>query len=124
MMQCQTRSSARGRIGIGLAAALWLMLLASAAVCASALKVLVPPMPAAEMADLHRAAPNVELVVARSEAEALAKVGEVDGVYGFVSPAIVKAGKRLRWIQVGFAGVEGVLFPEMMDSQITLTNAQ
>src|SRR5207244_13290066 len=106
------------------AAALCVLWLSAAAAMAAPLKVIVPPMSPAEIAELHRAAPNVDLVVARSEGDALAKVGDADGVYGLVSPGVVKAGKRLRWIQVGFAGVEGVLFPEMLDSRITLTKAK
>src|SRR5205085_10688884 len=92
---------------VAILCALWL---SAAAAIAAPLKVIVPPMSPAEMAELHRAAPNVDLVVARSEGDALAKVGDADGVYGLVSPAVVKAGWRLRWIQVGFAAGEGVLF--------------
>jgi D-2-hydroxyacid dehydrogenase (NADP+) len=106
------------------APAVCVLLLVTAAAGAAPLKVLVPPMPPAQMAELRRAAPNVELVVARSERDALAKVADVEGLYGFLSPELVRAGKRLRWVQVGSAGVENDLFPEMLDSQITLTNAR
>jgi phosphoglycerate dehydrogenase-like enzyme len=99
--------------------------LASGTIAAPAsLRVLVPPLAPEEVAELRQAAPNVELVVARSEREAVQKAAEVDGVYGFASPEVVRAGQRLRWVQVGSAGVENALFPEMMNSQITLTNAQ
>jgi phosphoglycerate dehydrogenase-like enzyme len=103
---------------------LCLLLPTASTAWAAPLKVLVPPMPPAEMNELRQAAPDVELVVARSPRDALEKVGDVDGMYGFTTPAVVRAGKRLRWVQVGSAGVDDVLFPEMMDSQITLTNAQ
>src|SRR5262249_9178881 len=33
-------------------------------------------------------------------------------------------GKRLRWIQVGHAGVEKDLFPELVKSHITMSNTQ
>lgn len=106
---------------------LFCLLLGTASALSAApasLRVLVPPMPPSQMDELRRVAPNVELVVARSEQEALAKVGDVVGMFDFVSPEVIRAGKRLRWVQVGSAGVENVLFPEMMNSQITLTNAQ
>ncbi len=87
-------------------------------------RVLVPPMAPNEMAALRAAAPGVELIVARSEREAVERAPDADGAIGFASPALLRAGKRLRWVQVLSAGVEGVLFPEMTDSQVTLTNCQ
>src|SRR5207247_2347743 len=34
----------------------------------------------------------------------------------------LKAGKHLRWVQTGAAGVEKVLFPELVKSNVVLTN--
>ena len=58
------------------------------------------------------------------EGEGDAEAGDADAVLGFCTPEIVTAGKKLRWIQVGHAGVEKDLVPELMKSTIVLTNMQ
>jgi phosphoglycerate dehydrogenase-like enzyme len=74
---------------------------------------------------LRAAAPGVELVVAADKAQAVARAGDVDAAYGLLSADLVKAASpRLRWVQVGSAGVESYLFPELIESDITLTNAK
>lgn len=88
-------------------------------------KVIVPPLSAEELADLKDAAPNVDLIVCRSAEEALAKVPDADGIYSFVNRDIIRAGKKLKWIQTGSAGVENyVTIPELVNSDIVLTNMQ
>lgn len=87
-------------------------------------KLVVSPMPPEQLEELRRVAPTLQIVVARGEREALREIADADGVLGFASPQILRAGKRLRWVQVGSAGVEHVLSPEMLDHPAILTNAQ
>lgn len=89
-----------------------------------ALRVLIPRMPDDRLTQLRAAAPEVELVIAANAAEAMAKAPGVDGAYGFCTPEVCAAGGRLRWIQVGSAGIESYLFPELVESDIVLTNAK
>jgi phosphoglycerate dehydrogenase-like enzyme len=86
-------------------------------------KLVVSPMPREQLDQLRRAAPSLNIVVARGEQEALRQVTDADGVYGFTSPEILRAGTRLKWVQIGSAGVEKVLSPEMLASPAVLTNA-
>lgn len=89
------------------------------------LKVLVPAMRAEEMADMAKAAPAIELVPCRSDAEALDKVKHADASYGFITRELIKAGKSLKWVQQASAGVEQLMeIPELVDSNIVLTNMQ
>jgi phosphoglycerate dehydrogenase-like enzyme len=88
------------------------------------MKVLLPPMNEAQLRQLQEVAPGVTLVMAGNPAEVLAQVADADGFYGGVTPEIVRAGKRLRWVQVASAGVEEFLFPELVESRIVFTNAQ
>lgn len=88
------------------------------------LRVLLPAMPAERLAQLEGAAPGLELVTYRDAAEALARAGDVDGFYGTPTPELLRAAPRLRWVQVASAGVEGYLFPELVESGVTLTNAK
>lgn len=74
---------------------------------------------------LRSVSPNVELIVANSVEDAVAKVSDVDAVYSraWLEREIFLAGKRLRWVQIGGAGIEATLYREMIDSDVVLTNA-
>jgi phosphoglycerate dehydrogenase-like enzyme/glyoxylase-like metal-dependent hydrolase (beta-lactamase superfamily II) len=88
-------------------------------------RIVVPAglMPA-KLQELKRLAPEIEFVPVKTAAEAAKVVANADAVIGFCTPEVVKAGKGLRWIQVGSAGVEKDLFPELVKSDIVLTNTQ
>jgi phosphoglycerate dehydrogenase-like enzyme len=91
----------------------------------SRVKVIIPPTGPAELTDLKTAAPGLELIECRSEAEAIEQAPGAAGCYGFITPAVIRAGKSLRWVQQGSAGVEGLLeIPELVESDIVLTNMQ
>src|SRR5262249_22038796 len=47
---------------------------------------------------------------------------DADAVVGYCTPAIVKAGKKLRWLQVGSAGVDKYLTADLAKSDAVLTN--
>src|SRR5919202_2066863 len=81
-------------------------------------------MPAERLDQLRAAAPGVDLITYENRDDALAKAGDVEGFYGTPTPELLRAAPRLRWIQVGSAGVEDYLFPELVDSDVTLTNAK
>jgi phosphoglycerate dehydrogenase-like enzyme len=78
----------------------------------------------ARLAELKRVAPEIEFIPVKNAADAAKNVEDADGVIGFCSADIVKAGKKLRWIQTGHAGVENDLSPELAASKIVLTNLQ
>lgn len=57
-------------------------------------------------------------------AEALAAVGNADVYFGFgVSRQLFVAAPRLRWVHSAAAGVGAALFPEMLASDVILTNS-
>jgi phosphoglycerate dehydrogenase-like enzyme len=89
------------------------------------LKVLVPAMTPEEISALEAVAPVVELVVCRDSREAVEHAADADAVYSFISRDVLRAGRRLKWVQQGSAGVETVVtIPELRDSAIILTNMQ
>ncbi len=92
---------------------------------AGRLKVIVPPMTPPQIADLRAAAPALELVECQGEAEALEHAPDAAACYGLITPAVIRAGKSLRWVQQPSAGVEGLLeIPELVNGPIVLTNMQ
>src|SRR3954467_10360551 len=85
-------------------------------------RVLIPAWEPELIDDLRAAVPDVELVVAK---DSLEQVRDVDAAFGFIDAAHLRAGRRLRWVQQGSAGVEGVVtLPELVERDIVLTNMQ
>jgi phosphoglycerate dehydrogenase-like enzyme len=75
-------------------------------------------------ADIERVAPvEIRSPATREEADAL--LPETDVVLGFaVRPANFARASRLRWIHCTAASVHGVLFPELVASDVLVTNAR
>ncbi len=88
-------------------------------------RIVVPAglMPA-RLEELKRIAPEVEFIPAKNAADAAKVVGDADAVLGYCTADLVKAGKSLRWIQAGHAGIENELSKELKDSSIVMTNTQ
>jgi phosphoglycerate dehydrogenase-like enzyme/glyoxylase-like metal-dependent hydrolase (beta-lactamase superfamily II) len=88
-------------------------------------RIVVPSglMPA-KLAELKAIAPAVEFIPAKSAEEAAKVVGDADAVLGFLSPEIIKAGKKLRWVQANNAGLGRSAFPELRDSALVFTDTE
>jgi cyclase len=87
-------------------------------------KIVVPALMPARLRELKLIAPDVFFIPVKSADEAAKEAVGADAVIGYCSADIVKANPKLRWIQVGHAGVEKDLVPELVKSDITLTNLQ
>jgi len=65
-------------------------------------------------------------IVAVDQKNVIQEIGDADAFIGDITPAEVRAGKRLQWVQVMSAGVEHVLFlsggNDLRNSNIVLTN--
>jgi phosphoglycerate dehydrogenase-like enzyme/glyoxylase-like metal-dependent hydrolase (beta-lactamase superfamily II) len=85
-------------------------------------KIVVPALMPAQLLELKRVAPEVFFIPVKSVAEAAKEAAGADAVVGYCSADIVKANPKLRWIQVSHAGVEKDLTPELVQSDIVLTN--
>jgi phosphoglycerate dehydrogenase-like enzyme len=74
-----------------------------------------------EIQELREIAPSLNIVF--PERENIAKeIIDADAVIGSITAEQVRSAKKLKWVQVTSAGVENYLFPEIRDSEITLTN--
>ena len=76
-----------------------------------------------QVEELNDAEPGIQLITADSD-QVPQKVGEADALLGTCNVEAIRAGKKLRWVQVFAAGVEGCMFPELVNSDIILTNAK
>ena len=78
----------------------------------------------AQLAELRQVAPGVEFLLARDRAAQLTAVADADAFMGICNDAdVVAAGKELRWVQQGNAGVENCINnPAFRDGRVLLTN--
>ena len=61
---------------------------------------------------------------AAASEEAMREIADADAYVGFGMPrALFVAGTRLRWVHSAAAGVGSLLFPEMRESEVLLTNS-
>lgn len=75
-----------------------------------------------EIDKINRAAPNVELILAKSPAEFRQRLPDAEVVFGSLNAGDLPAASKVRWVQTGAAGVES-MDREFMASAIPLTNA-
>ena len=82
-------------------------------------------IPAAWVQRLRDEFPQHTFLAARDENEALAAIEAADIAFGArVTAAQVAAARRLTWIHSHAAGVGGMLFPALVESEIILTNSR
>ncbi len=73
---------------------------------------------------IGRVSSGIELKQVRSQDEFRGEVADAHVIYGEFSRDDLAAAKQLRWIQFTAAGVENILWPELVESPIVLTNMQ
>lgn len=83
-----------------------------------------PALDPSSVASVRAAAPDVDVVTADDEDRAEALIADADALYGTITPRLLKAASKLRWIQAPIAGLERYLFPELVESDVVLTNQQ
>lgn len=99
-----------------------------AAASAEPVTVCVPTSLEKMLGDIPEKHPGLKLLSADEPSELVARATECDAVMGLGGQSVadmVRAGTKLRWIQLWSAGVERyVSNPELRDSDIVLTNAR
>jgi phosphoglycerate dehydrogenase-like enzyme len=73
---------------------------------------------------LQAYAPNLEIKTCQSKEEFHQEVADAHIVFGGLSREDFLAARQLRWVQFPAAGVESILFPELVESPVVLTNMQ
>jgi len=96
-------------------------------VSAQTKKILLESEEAALLNEL-RSASSKATIVPVTDKNVMQEIGNADAFIGSITPEQVRAGKKLQWVQVMSAGVEGVLHlaggNDLRDRNITLTNNQ
>jgi phosphoglycerate dehydrogenase-like enzyme len=83
---------------------------------------IVPGLPP-EQAGVTPVTPDAPTADAQRK-ELLSQVADADAFIGGPTAEVIRAGKKLKWVQVLSAGVETYRYPELMESDILLTNGK
>ncbi len=84
--------------------------------------VIHPAVEADRLAALQHAAPGSAWVNAATEGRALAGIGGADALLGKITPGLLAAADRLRWVQAFTVSLEHYVFPALANHPCTLTN--
>ncbi|MBS0209344.1 MAG: D-2-hydroxyacid dehydrogenase [Planctomycetes bacterium] len=86
------------------------------------LLVIFPAVEPARLRRIEQAVPSFMVVNADSEEAALAAIVEADALFGRITPRLLSAARKLRWVQSSTASLEHYLFPELVEHPCVLTN--
>lgn len=87
------------------------------------MKLVIHPAVADErLAKIRVAAAPMQVVQADSEPEAVAEIADADALFGYLTPAMLRAARQLRWAQSPTASMEKYLYPELVSSPVIVTN--
>jgi D-2-hydroxyacid dehydrogenase (NADP+) len=86
-------------------------------------KIVAPGMSAKLAQEIQASVPNVTIVTGRGP-DTAKEIADADAVIGGIRPELFRTAKKLKWVHVSSAGVEKDLFPELVDSEVVVTNAK
>lgn len=78
----------------------------------------------AQQQQIEAVSEAISLVCPQDSAEAQREIVDTDIVFGGFNRSLFENAKQLKWVQVLSAGVDGLLFPEFVKSDIILTSAK
>ena len=81
-----------------------------------------PPVEPERLARITKAAGPMTVGNAATGADALAHMTDADAFFGKITPPLLAAARRLRWVQAPTASLEHYLFPELTAHPCVLTN--
>lgn len=84
--------------------------------------VIHPPVDPERLERITAAASGTAVVNAADEASALVHMPEADAFFGKITPRLLAAAPRLRWVQSATASLEHYIFPELVVHPCVLTN--
>jgi phosphoglycerate dehydrogenase-like enzyme len=90
-----------------------------------ALKVLINrDIPDKDVERIREAFPEISVVLATDRGQMLAEAVDADIILGGLNRPVFEAAEDLKWVQTISAGVDGLLFPELVRSEVILTSGK
>jgi phosphoglycerate dehydrogenase-like enzyme len=84
--------------------------------------VIHPAVEPDRLAQIAAAAHPMIVVNAATEADALAHMADADAYFGKITPPLLAAAQRLRWVQAPTVSLEHYVFPDLVEHPCVLTN--
>lgn len=84
--------------------------------------VICPAVDPERLAKITRAAQGMQVANAANERDALERMADADAFFGKLTPALLAAAGRLRWVQAPTASLEHFIFPELIAHSCVVTN--
>src|SRR5437879_3682623 len=84
--------------------------------------VLYPTVAEDRLAKIVEAAMPMRVVQAADESQAIKEIADADALFGYLTPAMLRAARKLRWTQSPTASMEKYLYPELVASPVIVTN--
>jgi phosphoglycerate dehydrogenase-like enzyme len=81
-----------------------------------------PPVDPERLEKIRVAAGPMAVVNAADEREAQREIADADAFFGKLTPPLLAAARRLRWVQAPTASLEHYVFPELVAHPAVLTN--
>jgi phosphoglycerate dehydrogenase-like enzyme len=81
-----------------------------------------PPVSAERLARIRDAVAPMAVMQAADEGQAVAEIADADALFGYLTPPMLAAAKKLRWAQSPTASMEKYLYPELVSSPVVVTN--
>ncbi len=81
-----------------------------------------PPVSDERLARIRAAAAPMTVVQADDEQQAIATIADADALFGYLTPPLLRAATKLRWVQAPTASMEKYLYPELVESGVVVTN--
>ena len=82
------------------------------------------PLSPEHRAQIQAVSDRLELLCPTGHDTLLAAAARAEVIFGGFDRALFQAAPHLRWVQVLSAGVDGLLFPELVESRVTLVSAK
>jgi phosphoglycerate dehydrogenase-like enzyme len=84
--------------------------------------VLFPPVEQSRFEQIRQASGAMAVINARDAAEAQREIVSAEAFFGKLTPAMLAAAQRLRWVQSPTASLEHYVFPALVEHSCQLTN--
>jgi phosphoglycerate dehydrogenase-like enzyme len=84
--------------------------------------VIHPPLESERLDRILTAAGTMTVVNAGDEDEALETIPDADAFFGKITPKLLAAARKLRWVQAPTASLEHFIFPKLVEHPCVLTN--
>jgi phosphoglycerate dehydrogenase-like enzyme len=84
--------------------------------------VISPPVSEERLEKIVAAAAPMQVLNAPDEDRAAVEIADADALFGYLTPRLLRVAKKLRWAQSPTASMEKYLFPELIESKVTVTN--